>query len=116
MTTRGLLPFKAKKKGLFKTYKVTALRPDYYLHLSPGRGIILEVERGKTVENNMDILDLWKCHICEEAQYLFLIVPLLRPNEKRKPTPVFSKIAHRLEPFFREHNYVNVYGAVVFGY
>lgn len=38
-------------------------------------GIILEVERGKTLMNNMDLLDMWKCHICEHARYLFSIVP-----------------------------------------
>ena len=38
----------------------------------------MEVERGKTVLNNMDLLDVWKCHICESANYLFLIVPQMR--------------------------------------
>jgi len=77
---------------------------------------MLEVERGRTVENNNDILDLWKCHICKEAQYLFLVVPLNRINENKKPTPVFSRVVHRVEPFFRKDNYVNVYGAAIIGY
>ena len=38
-------------------------------------GILLEVERGKTTINNMDFLDFWKCHLCEHAHYLFLLVP-----------------------------------------
>ena len=32
----------------------------------------MEVERGKTTTNNMDLLDIYKCHICEEANHLFL--------------------------------------------
>jgi hypothetical protein len=110
------LGFHSEKQGLFRLYKTANLRPDYYMALANRRGIILEVERGKTLANNMDLLDLWKCHICEEAQYLFLMVPLVRPNEKGGVTHIFTKVAERLEPFFRKHNYVNVYGAVVFGY
>jgi len=110
------LGFQSERRGLFTGYKVADLRPDYYLRFSAGRGIILEVEREKTLENNMDMLDLWKCHICEEAQYLFLIVPLARPNKKEKPSSVYSKVVYRMEPFFRKPNYVNVYGAVLFGY
>jgi hypothetical protein len=111
-----VLGFQSEKRGLFGNYAVNNLRPDYYLRLSSGRGIILEVERGRTLDNNMDLLDLWKCHICEEAQYLFLVVPLIRPNEKGKPTSIFANVAHRLEPFFQKDNYVNVYGVVIFGY
>ena len=44
-------------------------------------GIILEVERGKTTINNMDLLDFWKCHICSYAHGLYLLVPTeLRQN------------------------------------
>jgi hypothetical protein len=111
-----VLGFQTEKRGLFTEYKVAALRPDYYLRISEGRGIMLEVERGRTVENNNDILDLWKCHICKEAQYLFLVVPLNRVGKKKKTTPVFSRVVYRVEPFFRKHNYVNVYGAAIFGY
>jgi hypothetical protein len=32
---------------------------------------------GKALANNMDLLDLWKCHICREAHHLFLVVPFL---------------------------------------
>ena len=49
-------------------------------------GIILEVERGKTTINNMDLLDFWKCHICAHADYLFLMVPReLRQNPTMSP-------------------------------
>ena len=44
-----------EKKGLFKNYN-SQLRPDYYKKLKKS-GIILEVERGKTLKNNMDLLD-----------------------------------------------------------
>jgi hypothetical protein len=41
----GGLGFETEKTGLFSNYKVANLRPDYYLRLSAGRGILLEVER-----------------------------------------------------------------------
>jgi hypothetical protein len=73
------LGFTDERKGLFAAYD-SALRPDYHLSVG-GTGVILEVERGKTTINNMDLLDLWKCHICDHADYLFLMVPLeLRQN------------------------------------
>jgi hypothetical protein len=68
------LGFTDERKGLFAAYD-SALRPDYHLSVG-GTGVILEVERGKTTINNMDLLDLWKCHICDHADYLFLMVPL----------------------------------------
>ena len=73
----------SEKQGLFATYNAPGLRPDYYREVPEHRtGIILEVERGKTTINNMDLLDLWKCHICAEAHHLFLLVPqVLRQNE-----------------------------------
>ena len=58
------LGFENEKKGLFKDYKVAGLRPDYF---HPTAGILLEVERGKTHMNNMDLLDMWNCHICNQA-------------------------------------------------
>src|SRR6186997_3411166 len=73
------LGFENEKKGLFASYEVSALRPDYFCRISD-TGILLEVERGKTTTNNMDLLDLWKCHICHHARYLFLVVPQARPS------------------------------------
>ena len=58
------LGFQSERKGLFANYEVSALRPDYYRALDKS-GVLLEVERGKTITNNMDLLDLWKCHICD---------------------------------------------------
>ena len=91
------------KKGLFKDYKTRALRPDYFKKLSNG-GILMEVERGKTITNNMDLLDLWKCHICEEANHLFLIVPLA---VSRTPN-IYNYVGNRVDSFFKEKNYINV--------
>jgi hypothetical protein len=70
------LGFTPERTGLFQAYAVSGLRPDYYAKVRD-TGILLEVERGKTTTNNMDLLDLWKCHICEHAEYLFLLVPRL---------------------------------------
>ncbi len=109
------LGFQSEKKRLFSNYPVSALRPDYYRPFGE-TGILLEVERGKTIANNMDLLDLWKCHICPAAHYLFLIVPKIRPTAKGSSTRQFSHVAKRLAPFFDETNYVNVDAVFLFGY
>lgn len=109
------LGFKGESKGLFSSYQ-SALRPDYYL-LIGSTGIILEVERGKTTINNMDLLDFWKCHICEHADYLFLMVPAgLRQNPTMSPRREFATVARRIETFFRPGNETNVRGTVLIGY
>ena len=109
------LGFQSEKKGLFTNYEVTALRPDYYFR-TDGAGILLEVERGKTIANNMDLLDLWKCHICSNATYLFLLVPQFRPSRNGRMTAQFSHVAKRLAPFFEAGNHVNVDAVFLFGY
>jgi hypothetical protein len=109
------LGFTPEKKGLFQAYAVPALRPDYYLQVRD-TGILLEVERGKTTTNNMDLLDLWKCHICEHAEYLFLLVPQVRPTLKGSNTRPFKQVQSRLGTFFRPNNYVNVEAVFLFGY
>ena len=48
------LGFKSEKQGLFRNYSVN-YRPDYFRPLGKS-GIILEVERGRTVNNNNDFL------------------------------------------------------------
>lgn len=109
------LGFRDESKGLFSAYQ-SALRPDYFLPLSD-TGVILEVERGKTTINNMDLLDFWKCHICEHADYLFLMVPVeLRQNASMSPRREYATVARRLETFFRPGNYTNVRGLVLIGY
>ena len=78
---------------------------------------MLEVERGKTTINNMDILDFWKCHVSGCANYLFLLVPLaLRQNEEMRPRNEFATVTRRLAKFFEPANYTNVRGLVLFGY
>jgi hypothetical protein len=110
------LGFRDESKGLFSSYQSSFLRPDYYLPIGD-TGIILEVERGKTTINNMDLLDFWKCHICEHADYLFLMAPLeLRQNPQMSPRREYAAVAKRLESFFRPANYTNVRGLVLLGY
>ena len=109
------LGFTPEKKGLFQKYAVPALRPDYYLKIKD-TGILLEVERGKTTTNNMDLLDLWKCHICDHAEYLFLLVPQARPSEKGSVMRHFKQAQNRLSTFFTPKNYVNVEAVFLFGY
>lgn len=110
------LGFRDESKGLFANYKTRGLRPDYYREV--GRtGVILEVERGKTINNNMDFLDFWKCHICRVASFLILLVPIeLRHNDTDRPTQAFHAASNRLESFFRAENYTNVWGLVLLGY
>lgn len=108
------LGFRDESKGLFSAYE-SALRPDYFREV--GTGVILEVERGKTTINNMDLLDFWKCHICEHADYLFLMVPLeLRQNAEMRPRNEFATVRRRLATFFEPGNYTNVRGLVLIGY
>jgi hypothetical protein len=111
------LGFRSEAKGLFSDYPTSALRPDYFLQLPGGPGILLEVERGKTTINNMDLLDFWKCHLCQRANYLFLLVPLeLRQNDTMTPRREFQSVSKRLAAFFVPRNYTNVRGLFLFGY
>lgn len=109
------LGFETEKKGLFSGIEL-ALRPDYFCRVGAS-GIILEVERGKTTINNMDLLDFWKCHLCEHANYLFLVVPrALRQNPDMRPRNEFAAVCRRLDRFFLPRNYTNVRGAFIYGY
>ena len=106
--------FSGQRRDLFAGYPVSGLRPDWYRPIGTS-GILLEVERGKTVANNMDLLDLWKCHICVEARHLFLIVPRIL-TRTAGVEQVFTRVVDRLQLFFRPGNEVNVLSAAVFGY
>lgn len=112
------LGFASEVKGLFAEYENRALRPDFYRPIAGGaNGILMEVERGKTTTNNMDLLDMWKCHLCTKADYLFLMVPqALRHNEVMRPKREFESVVKRLGSFFMSRNYTNVRGLHVFGY
>lgn len=97
---------------------ITHARPDFIYRLSAQRGILAEVERGGTVNNNHDLKDLWKAHIASDAQHLFLIVPHANwtPAGLVREKP-FLRVSNRLAAFFgdqrRELDLVSLH---VFGY
>lgn len=109
------LGFQSEKQGLFAEYPVASLRPDFYRRVQ-NSGIILEIERGKTLTNNMDLLDVWKCHLCTHADFLFLVVPNERPSENGQVIKAFAGASRRLSTFFEPRNYVNVEAVCLFGY
>ena len=109
------LGFSSEKNNLFNEYN-KKLRPDYYKSLSANTGIIIEIERGRTLHNNMDLLDIWKCHICDFANYLFLVVPKYRFDRKGGKITVFKNVDNRIKCFFEQKNYINVDGIFLFGY
>lgn len=112
----GDLGFVSEAKGLFATYENKYLRPDFFLALETN-GILMEVERGKTTTNNMDLLDLWKTHLCLHADYLFLMVPqALKHNDAMTPKKEYDAVRKRLGSFFLPGNEVNVRALHVFGY
>jgi hypothetical protein len=109
------LGFTSEAKGLFLEYE-NKLRPDYYRPIE-GSGVLLEVERGKTTTNNMDLLDFWKCHLCRTADYLFLMVPqALKHNPTMTPKKEYNSVVKRLDTFFVAGNETNVRAAHIFGY
>ena len=110
------LGFVDESRGLFEGYNNRAVRPDYFRRMG-GTGILMEVERGKTTTNNMDFLDFWKCHLCDHANYLFLMVPQeLRHNEAMSPKREYNYVVNRMASFFMPRNYTNVRGLHIFGY
>ena len=111
------LGFKNESEGLFRGYQNKRLRPDYFLRLGD-TGILMEVERGKTNQNNMDFLDFWKCHICIHAHYLFLCVPQeLKQNfALDRVSKPFQVTASHMSAFFEPQNYTNVRGMFLIGY
>lgn len=111
------LGFTSEKKGLFAEYDVAGLRPDYFKPVD-NTGILFEVERGKTNANNMDLLDIWKTHICKQAHHLFLMVPVIRQTEKNpNGLKIFTGVDKRVASFFKDHeNEINVRSVSIFGY
>lgn len=110
------LGFSSKKNGLFNEYTVSGIRPDYFKPLDGG-GIIFEVERGKTIANNMDLLDVWKTHICKEAKHLFLLVPKVRVQASGGKQNIFNTVSNRIEAFFMPNAHpVDVDSVSLFGY
>lgn len=109
------LGFSSEKNGLFNNLPVKQLRPDYYLKIDNSAGIIMEVERGKTIANNMDLLDIWKCHICSNANFLFLVIPNIRQTATGRNI-IFETVERRMTTFFNSENYTNVDGVFIIGY
>lgn len=109
------LGFTSEARGLFAEYE-NKLRPDYFRPVADS-GILLEVERGKTTTNNMDLLDFWKCHLCRHADYLFLMVPqALKHNPTMSPKREYKSVVKRLDTFFKPGNATNVRAVHIFGY
>lgn len=97
---------------------VSSARPDFFFHLTHGRGVLAEVERGGAVNNNHDLKDLWKAHVAPDAQHLFLVVPNANwtPDGRPRERP-FKRVAHRLEAFFGEpRREIDLVSLHVFGY
>jgi hypothetical protein len=111
------LGFTSERKGLFAEYDVAGLRPDYFKKVGDS-GILFEVERGKTNANNMDLLDVWKTHICKQAHHLFLMVPVVRQTATNpKGTKIYLGVEKRIATFFEDkENEVNVRSVSIFGY
>ena len=63
----------------------------------------------------MDLLDLWKCHICREAAHLFLVVPVVVQRTRSRDV-VYSRVVSRMRTFMTPENRVNVASIAVFGY
>lgn len=97
---------------------VSRPRPDFYYRIGPGEGVIAEVERGGTVTNNHDLKDIWKAHIAQDAQHLFLIVPNSNWRESGLPRErPFLRVTHRMGAFFGDpRREIDVLTCHVFGY
>jgi hypothetical protein len=97
---------------------VSRPRPDFFYRIGPGEGVIAEVERGGTVNNNHDLKDIWKAHIAPDAQHLFLIVPNSNWKEDgRARERPFLRVSHRMSAFFGEpRREIDVLTCHVFGY
>lgn len=97
---------------------VSSARPDFFLRLGTGNGIIAEVERGGTVNNNHDLKDLWKAHVAPEVQHLFLIVPNAnwKPDGSPRERP-YNRVCQRLSAFFGDpRKEIDLTSLHVFGY
>jgi hypothetical protein len=97
---------------------VTQARPDFYFELASGRGVLAEVERGGTTNNNHDLKDVWKTHISPNGHHLFLVVPLANWNERGgvRERP-FLRVARRLGAFFGDpRREIDVLSLHLFGY
>lgn len=98
----------------------TAYKPDFVFS-TDSCSVMVEVERGKTLDNNMDMLDMWKCHIHPTARHLILLVPIWyekdgngdRPGSR---TATYARVCRRMAPFFQPGCFTNVWSLNLLGY
>ena len=65
----------------------------------------------------MDLLDVWKTHICAEAKHLFLMVPLIRVTKTGGQQKIFNTVEKRIGAFFAENVLaIDVDSVHLFGY
>jgi hypothetical protein len=65
----------------------------------------------------MDLLDVWKTHICPEAKHLFLMVPQIRVTGTHQEQKIFQSVEKRIGTFFVEHAHdIDVESVHLFGY
>ncbi len=100
------LPIGPKPDGLFRIKKQGQ---------KSTRGVMVEVERGQSIQNNADLKDIWKCHICKHTEYLILFVPI-ELCQARKRERVYARVVNRLAPFFSEGMTINVEAVAIIGY
>ena len=95
-------------------YKVVdaGFKPDF---MSACGRVMVEVERGKTLDNNMDMLDMWKCHIHPTAKHLILLVPIWYVKQGGR-SATFSRVCRRLAAFFEKGCETNVASLHLAGY
>lgn len=96
----------------------TRSRPDFYLDLGDGNGVLVEVERGGAVNNNHDLKDIWKCHLSEKTQHLLLIVPNrnFTKDGANREAP-FQRSRSRLSTFFQSpRTRIDVLSLTLIGY
>ena len=110
--------FESEYLGAFAETPGTKSRPDFYLDLGDERGILVEVERGGTVNNNHDLKDIWKCHLSERTQHLILMVPNRNFTREGKPREApYNRSLARLGTFFKNpRTRIDVLSLTLIGY
>lgn len=96
-----------------KEYENRLLCPDF---VNREMKVIIEIERGKILNNNMDMLDFWKTHIHGHCRYLILMVPLVLKHSEKSTEHPFEKVRTRMDLLFSKDNRTNVRGLVLIGY
>lgn len=95
---------------------LAGFKPDF---IDTESRVIIEVERGKTIDNNMDMLDMWKCHVHPTATHLILVVPVWYQTGVDVVTvkaATFARVCGRIGLFFESGNETNVRAAAIIGY